>query len=1494
MKAGAGWISLLLLYLFLLPISLESKNIKYIVFKPAIANFELGKSGEVFTVKSNEVHLKLDRETDLLQAETKTTPTLTFYRFDENSSKFLNIDTTNYFPSPMRISKPREMPPLVLKSGKKIDISKEIPVSKCLIYKREEPLILVYEDINSSKRYIDIEINSSNDKEIIRVKRLKKEESIYVGYINTTTKCQVKCDGKLFVQKGDSIDVTVLDDNGDKRSRSNFDSVRAKVYIERELIKSTSKESRNRGVWVDMQSDKRVLQRGDFCKITVNMENRDDTDVEVVLQNSLIGGKIEKKSLFLDRRRVISDVESLDDFRLRIELKPNQKSLLSFVVRTSVEDIDSIIDRVKLFYNGKVSNEASVKVDIREDREDRSVIVGKIEVEGEKEISPVRVYLDSGEYTYSDKRGRFHFKNVDNSLHVVSIDPSSIKGEYIAVECEDSFGSVGSGISRFVDNSKVHIGRVRFCLKESNLTDDLNSQISYKIPKPKKISMPAYTQNSFKNLGVDDKIIWPKDGFVAPLPSIKAAILHKSDERVVLYLDGKEVDKLNYDGFVKSKDKKMTISKYRGVDIKRGDNLLEAKIYNGNKLVKTLKTKVHFSTAAVRAEIIEDRSYLMADGKNPPVIAVKFYDSFGYPLRRGMVGEFTLSKPYILQDRVKLLEKNPLLRDSFRDKYTILDDGIAYIELMPTTVSGEVKLHFPFQNENEYLKSWLKSSNREWLIVGFAEGSVAYEEIERNLKKSSKKEVITDGKVSLFAKGSISADTLLTIAYNSHKSGYDKERFQESLKEIGEFGVYGDNSIQRDDAPSSKKLYLKIEKSRFYALFGDFETSLNSHELGRYDRRLTGVKSEYKGDRFEFLTFYSQDAGGYKRVEITPDGTSGPYRVDFKGVVPSSQKIYIESRDRYRSEIVIDRKSLSEVFGYSIDYERGEIYFKEPISRRDTDGNPQTIVVEYEVNEKEGDLKVFGGRGVVKGLNGRLRVGSSAVYQERSDREYDKLNSVDLSLKLLKNTLLNAEVANSSTNKGDKRAYLIEVNSHNRYHHSKAYYRYIEDGFGISSQLSSTQNGVKKYGIDSNIDYFKNFALRLSYFIDESLLTGEKSDTLESMLEYKRDGWLAILGYRYAKSNIKEESSLSQIVTSMQKSFFNSKLKLSLSNEWSLGKRSDKRADRRFAELSYRATNNIEIFANNEILNGRSTKTALSRVGLRGRAWKGASLESSVANESKNDLIRSFSFIGLNQNVYVDENLSISASVEREDSIKSKNREDDYSAYAIGANYKRGVWIYNGRVEYRDGESEDKVNLDLGVYTEVGDNIGVAFGIRESFIDTNLSNSKSGKIRSTLAYRGERGFTLLYSGEYEHSDNLSAEEDKFVNRFKSVFEFDRAKFSAHYGIKYLKTGVDGESYDSLIDNMGFEFLYRLNKKLEAGISSSLLHDYDSGDIAHSIGGFLGYDFYKNLYLGLGYNFSGYYDKDLSENINTAKGAYLKMRVKFDNESLKMLTERFGE
>ena len=88
----------------------------------------------------------------------------------------------------------------------------------------------------------------------------------------------------------------------------------------------------------------------------------------------------------------------------------------------------------------------------------------------------------------------------------------------------------------------------------------------------------------------------------------------------------------------------------------------------------------------------------------------------------------------------------------------------------------------------------------------------------------------SDGRLAFFAKGRIKGSTLLTIAFDSERDRpLVEDRLFGTIEPDRYYTLYGDAVEQRFEAATTRKLYLKIERRQFAALFGDFETGLHDH-----------------------------------------------------------------------------------------------------------------------------------------------------------------------------------------------------------------------------------------------------------------------------------------------------------------------------------------------------------------------------------------------------------------------------------------------------------------------------------------------------------------------------------------------------------------------------------------------------------------------------------------------------------------------------------------
>ena len=128
----------------------------------------------------------------------------------------------------------------------------------------------------------------------------------------------------------------------------------------------------------------------------------------------------------------------------------------------------------------------------------------------------------------------------------------------------------------------------------------------------------------------------------------------------------------------------------------------------------------------------------------------------------------------------------------------------------------------------------------------------------------------------------------------------------------------------------------------------------------------------------------------------------------------NAEKVTIQVRDRFRSEVIVSEREMTRHSEYDIDYETGSLIFREPIFSRDSDLNPVFIVVDYESYDANDRSLTYGGRAQVKIGDKQLKVGITHVNEGRIGGEAS-LSGVDATYQFGEETQLRLEYAMSDT-----------------------------------------------------------------------------------------------------------------------------------------------------------------------------------------------------------------------------------------------------------------------------------------------------------------------------------------------------------------------------------------------------------------------------------------------------------------------------------------------
>jgi len=1075
----------------------------------------------------------------------------------------------------------------------------------------------------------------------------------------------------------------------------------------------------------------------------------------------------------------------------------------------------------------------------------------------------------------------------------------------------------------FLEVTKARSGTLKADTKGAvpgtELVVDERFQVDPEAGTPK--SQPDVDVNTLKP-GV--ALLHPAADFLPAIPATRVSIQHAPGQRVELTVNGQSVSALNFDRVVENRRGTVAISRWRTVPLVDGDNRLRAQVIDrdGN-VVETIKRRIVYSGAPVRAEVLKDRSNLIADGRVRPAIAIRLYDRNGQPARPGMTGQFRVRDPYRSWFDVEEARANQLVRVGDRQSfYRIGKDGIAFIELEPTTRSGEVIVELEFENQREQVvRSWLSPIERDWILVGFAEGTAAWNTLSDNTLAAEQSGFedgyVDEGRVAFFAKGQITGETLLTIAYDS-----DRERDRSTLATVVDpdafYPLYADLSEQRFEAASQRKLYVKLERRQFVALFGDMDTGLSVAELARFERRMNGFKAEFRGENLSYSAFAAETAQAFNRDEIRGDGTSGLYRLSRAPIVQNSETIRIEVRDRLDSGVVLETRSLTRFLDYNLDPLNGTIFFKEPIRSRDESFNPIIIVAEYESQAGTDDALVAGGRLAASNDTDTVEVGTTFVTDDTAGAE-SELSGVDFRWQVTPETLLRAEYAKTESTVGgvsqSGSAHKVELEHTSSKARVRAFIREMDGGFGLGQQATADR-GVRRLGVEGEGQLTDTLSLRGEAAWQQQLDTGDIRNLARATLAYESAGFNASMGFVHAEDEFEDGQTRGSDLAEfgVARKIFNNRVLLRASTTTAMG---DAAGNSEFPDslvigADIRLTDKVELVTEYEHAEGEGIDAQMSRVGLRATPWQRAQLATTVTNEvgefgprlfANVGLVQGFQLserwlfdIGLDQsNTLVDDRLR---QFDEDRTLPSGSVSDDFVAGYAGAMYNAELWSANARVEHRNSDMEERNSLLFGWFREPVRGHGLSAGLTV-FDATGVGGRSTSAADLSLGWAwrlADSRWTFLDRADLEYEDVTSPTDSqqswRFINNFNANRRFgERMQLSLQYAFKFVRSEFDGDAYEGYTDLVGVDLRRNLGSRFDIGVSASMLTSWESGVRDYSSGFDVGFNVADNMWLSVGYNLAGFDDDDLREARYTAQGPFVRFSMKADQSLLKAIAGR---
>lgn len=452
--------------------------------------------------------------------------------------------------------------------------------------------------------------------------------------------------------------------------------------------------------------------------------------------------------------------------------------------------------------------------------------------------------------------------------------------------------------------------------------------------------------------------------------------------------------------------------------------------------------RVNQATARLIVEVAHNA--VPADGQTPVAVTVRVLGQDGKSLAQPVWATIEHSGGRILLPGAKTDEAGPLGKDADRVtpglQVEVKQGGATFMLLAPIAPQDVLLRVTVGAQEASGVVSFVPEM-RDMVAAGLLEGIINFngkttgllqrptheDAFEREIRAWGREfnggKANVAARAAFFLKGTIQGKYLLTAAYDSDKE--TRSRLLRDIRTEEFYPVYGDSSLRGEEAISDSRLFVRVDQGRNYLLWGDFATgdgfsqrsgggtvaSLQQRSLGNYNRSATGVRYHHDENGLVGNVFAFRDSLRQVVEEFSSQG-SGPYGLRNSSVLAGSEKIEVLVRDRHQPSRILTATPLARLSDYTFEPFSGRILLNTFLSSADSNLNPISLRVTYEMDQGGEAFWVMGADGQLR-LTDTVEVGGSVV-KDHNPLAPQQLSSANISWRVTPNTSMVAEVARTT------------------------------------------------------------------------------------------------------------------------------------------------------------------------------------------------------------------------------------------------------------------------------------------------------------------------------------------------------------------------------------------------------------------------------------------------------------------------------------------------
>jgi len=1213
----------------------------------------------------------------------------------------------------------------------------------------------------------------------------------------------------------------------------------------------------------------------------------------------------------------------------------------------------------------------------------RQVLVGRVFVdvngngqfdESDRPSPGVRLYLSNGQSVITDSAGLYNFPSLGDGPQVISLDPVSVPSGYALTDGGRESGKswarllrtpVGGGALLRQNFALVDTKR-RKLASQTNQKDEVITQAftqpgdapradvpsaasalaPQSSPTPNSSLTPSLQRptapGTYEMVSTETveaiapgevRILSPAPNSVSMSPGLQVEVRVALNWSVKLEINGDQVSEKNIG--VRSLDHKNQVSTFTfvGMNVKPGPNRIRCTAISPDGAGgRTEEMTVVGRGPARRLQIVPEKAEIQSGGNDFTTVRVKALDQWGNPALDGQVGiETSLGQLMRISDKsdaqpsaLAINVATPLLDQASQvggQLVVQLERGEAVLKLTSSGTPGDARLHAETGEIEANEQVRIISEMRPTILVGFAEMSFGKSIPEVGLREEQGN---FRSRLSLFYSGPLPGNSMLTLSYDSQRSinrtaGRDRIFQLDPLDRA--YPLFGDSSTRFEAAQSNSKLYARIDHQRSYAMFGDFEADMEA-PLAGYARKLTGVKAHLENSQGDFITVTGARPDTAFARDVFPAGALGILQLSNSEILPGSENVVIEVRDRRNPEVIISRETLTRSVDYNLDAMTGRMFFMRYLSTFDLALNLTQVVVTYEHRASSLNSAVYTARARknFKGIG--LKLGLSAVLQRQTEERDFMMGGFDVEKTLPRGGSLQLAWATSQgeilgsgngfgadDTKHDGSAYQLSLTQPLPFYGSTLRARYVNASAGFFNPFGGTVTpGSRRGEVTLEMKPRANSTLHFG-------VTSERNETANvnnGRLTYSA-AWDQILNerikfhlgfdHRAFTDDLNDKRTDSNLITAGADVQLTDKLQFSVKREQNLSAADPTYPTQTTLGATYQVSALTKLFFTQRLAAapitpiGDYSGTGFAQVtsrretafGVETRLGKYTSMTGRYQLENGINGTDSFTVIGLQNRLPLTKGLSLEMGFERGFHLAGPNKSFNSAAFGFGWQ-PNSDFRASARYEYRDRGGVGQV-IAAGAAGKLREGITAlarvqwsrgAFGGKSN---SSLEGTAALAIRPVKSDRVGLLFSYTHRSLIQDATSLKPTRDRIDSL--SVDGYNQlSKRLELYGRFALRLSANGQPELPFVSTLTFltqaRAQYLVTRRLDWALETRMLFQPSSRTMRTVYATEAGFWVLPDVRLGLGYNFTSAKEPAGAQILPVRRGFYFTISSKLSN------------